>query len=112
MNHMQTALNHAKGSFSVEIVTHTGKPRSQKGLSQWLSAKATEAGLPKECSAHGLRKYRDTQLAETGLSSLQIRSWTGQQDLKTLEIYFRKANLRTILEGPKKEQKVSRSPNS
>lgn len=111
MDHMKAALGHAKGHL-VWITTHNGKPRSQKGLSQWLSARASDAGLPAACTAHGLRKYRDNRLAEAGLTSLQMRSWTGQQDLKTLELYIQKANLRTILEGPKKEQKLSKSKNS
>ncbi len=106
LTHFQTSVRHATGHL-VWVVTSHGKPRSQKGLSQWFSEKANEAGLATDRTAHGLRKYRDVRLAEAGLSTLQIRSWTGQQDLKTLELYIRDANLRAVLEGPKQERKLS-----
>lgn len=84
------------------ILSEYGKPRSVKGLSQWMAAAARAAGL-EGLTAHGLRKYRDIELAEAGYNSLQIRSWTGQQDLKTLEIYIRNADRKRVL--------LSKNPN-
>lgn len=85
------------------IVTRTGKPRSVKGLSQWLSAAASKAGLPDDCTAHGLRKARAAALSETGATASQIGAWTGHQSLSEIAHYTKGADQRAIL-GAEREQ--------
>ena len=79
------------------IVTRSGKPRSVKGLSQWLSRAATQAGLPGDCTAHGLRKARASALAESGATASQIGAWTGHQSLIEIAHYTRAADQKGIL---------------
>lgn len=79
------------------IVTRTGKPRSVKGLSQWLSRAASGAGLPDDCTAHGLRKARAAALAEAGATASQIGAWTGHQSLSEIAHYTRAADQKGIL---------------
>jgi integrase/recombinase XerD len=79
------------------IVTQTGKPRSVKGLSQWLSRAATLAKLPADCTAHGLRKARASALAEAGATASQIGAWTGHQSLSEIAHYTRAADQKGIL---------------
>ncbi|RJE87992.1 tyrosine-type recombinase/integrase [Paracoccus onubensis] len=85
------------------IATRTGKPRSVKGLSQWLSAAASTAGLADDCTAHGLRKARAASLAEAGATASQIGAWTGHASLSEVSHYTRQADQKGIL-GAKKEQ--------
>lgn len=49
------------------IVTQNGKPRSVKGLSQWLSKAASGVKLPDDCTAHGLRKPAPLRWLNVGL---------------------------------------------
>jgi site-specific recombinase XerD len=81
------------------IVTETGKPRSIKGLSQWMSRIATEAGLPTHCTAHGLRAARAAALAEIGATTHQIGAWTGHVSLAEIAHYTRAADQISILSG-------------
>ena len=87
------------------IVTSHGKPRSQKGLSQWLSRAASAAGLPADCTAHGLRKARAAALAEAGLTAPQIGAWTGHRSLSEIAHYTRGADQRAIL-GADRERRL------
>ena len=82
--------------YPVWLLTDYGKPRSVKGLSQWMAKNAREAGLIGK-TAHGLGKYPDIELAEASYTSMQIRSRTGQQDLKALEVYIRDADRKRVL---------------
>lgn len=79
------------------IVIGTGKPRSVKGLSQWMSASAKKAGLPDDCTAHGLRKARAAALAIAGATSSQIGAWTGHASLSEIAHYTRQADQKGIL---------------
>lgn len=85
------------------IVTQNGKPRSIKGLSQWMSAAAATAGLPDDCTAHGLRKARAAALAEAGATASQIGAWTGHASLSEISHYTRQADQKSVL-GAKRER--------
>ncbi|WP_343501625.1 tyrosine-type recombinase/integrase [Alloyangia pacifica] len=91
------------------IVTQTGKPRSVKGLSQWMSANASAAGLPHDCTAHGLRKARAAALAESGASTHQIGAWTGHESLSEISHYTKAADRKALLAGPEQEQNTGNS---
>lgn len=88
------------------IVTRTGKPRSVKGLSQWMSRIASEAGLPAHCTAHGLRAARAAALAETGATTHQIGAWTGHASLSEIAHYTRAADQIGILSGGEQRTKT------
>ena len=49
-------------------------------------------------AAHGLRKSRTIKLAEHGFTTLQLRSWVGHEDMKSLEVYIREANKKKVLQ--------------
>lgn len=80
------------------VLTEAGKPRSQKGFSQWFAAAAREAGLVK-LTAHGLRKYRMNALAEVGASVLVMQSWVGHVTLDEVQEYTRRADRKRALRG-------------
>lgn len=87
------------------IVTGAGKPRSVKGLSQWISASASASGLPDDCTAHGLRKARAAALAIAGASTSQIGAWTGHASLAEISHYTRQADQKALL-GANREQEM------
>lgn len=53
---------------------------------------AEKAGLPSECTAHGLRKALLRRLAEAGKTSKQIAAMSGHKTLKEIERYTEAAN--------------------
>lgn len=81
------------------ITSSRGKGRSVKALSQWVSAAAAKAGLPDDCTAHGLRKARAAALAEVGATASQIGAWTGHVTLQEIAHYTRQADQKGILGG-------------
>lgn len=78
------------------IVTRTGSPRSQKGISQWIAANARAAGLT-GLTAHGLRASRAIELYLIGATSQKIGAWTGHLSLSEIEHYTRAASRRALL---------------
>lgn len=86
------------------IVTRTAKPRSHKGMSQWFSRAASTAGLPDDCTAHGLRKARAAALAEINAAPHQIGAWTGHESLAEIAHYTRAADKKAILAGTEQKR--------
>uniref|UniRef100_UPI0034A43039 tyrosine-type recombinase/integrase n=1 Tax=Dongia sp. TaxID=1977262 RepID=UPI0034A43039 len=69
--------------------TAFGKPIDAAGFGNWFRAMCNDAGLPKHCSSHGLRKAAARRLAEAGCTSHEIAAITGHQSLKEVERYTR-----------------------
>ena len=90
------------------ITTSTGKPRSVKALSQFISKSARQAGLPDHCTAHGLRKARAAAIAASGGTPSQIGAWLGDVSLSMAAHYTRQADRKAIL-GAEQEQNVGNS---
>lgn len=88
------------------ITTETGKPRSVKGISQWMSKAASTANLPEKCTAHGIRKARAAALAEVAATSHQIGAWTGHTSLTEIAHYTRNADQIRILTGTSRVHKL------
>lgn len=85
------------GKDMIWITTRNGKPRSQKGLSQFISAAASKAKLPNDRTAHGLRKARAISLVYAGWTPHQIGAWTGHDSLKEIEDYTKGVNKRALV---------------
>ena len=71
------------------LATVTGKPFSVNGFYNNFSGWCHQAGLPKRCSPHGLRKAAARLLAEAGCTPHQIASVTGHKTLSEVERYTR-----------------------
>jgi integrase len=69
------------------LVTAEGQPFTAAGFGNWFSSACDAAGLPKGCSAHGLRKAAARRLAEAGCTVHQIASITGHKTLKEVAHY-------------------------
>jgi integrase len=74
------------------LTTAGGKPFTAAGFGNWFRDMCNEAGLPKVCSAHGLRKAACRRLAEAGCSEKQIAAISGHADLREIARYTRAAD--------------------
>jgi integrase len=69
-----------------------GRPFSGADFSKAFRAWCDEAGLPKGCSAHGLRKAACRRLAEAGASANEIKAISGHATLQQVEHYTKAAD--------------------
>jgi integrase len=74
------------------LVTATGKPYGDNHFSESFREWCDAAGLPKRCSAHGLRKARCRWFAERGCSGNEIMSNSGHATMKELVRYTKAAD--------------------
>jgi integrase len=69
------------------LVTRGGSPFSPAGFGNLFRDWCNEAGLPQECSAHGLRKAACRRLAEAGCSAPEIMAISGHSSLREVQRY-------------------------
>jgi integrase len=74
------------------LVTAQGKPFSAAGFGNWFREICNEAGLPKRCTSHGLRKAAATRLADRGATTTQLMAWFGWKTSGEAERYTRTAD--------------------
>lgn len=74
------------------LMTAYGKPFTAAGFGGWFRALCDEAGLPTECTAHGLRKAACRRLAEAGCLASVIASISGHTTLREVERYVKAAD--------------------
>lgn len=83
-----------------------GRPIKRATLTLRINVAVEKAGLPIECTAHGLRKALSRSLAERGASSKQIAGMTGHKTLKEIERYTEAADQQALA-----EQAMSKLPS-
>ncbi|RAZ81943.1 integrase [Cereibacter johrii] len=93
------------------LETSYGKARSVKGLSNFITAAAAEAGIEGR-TPHGLRKFRLTAIAEAGGPAHAIMAWGGHASLSEAEAYTRAASRRGLVMGPEQEQNDVNDPGN
>jgi integrase len=74
------------------LVTAQGKPFSAAGFGNWFREVCNEAGLPKRCTSHGLRKAAATRLADRGATTTELKAWFGWKTDSEAERYTRNAD--------------------
>ena len=74
------------------LTTSFGKPFTAAGFGGWFRERCDEAGLPKECTAHGLRKAACRRLAEAGRSASEIAAISGHKTLREVQRYVEAAD--------------------
>lgn len=85
------------------LETGQGRGRSVKGLSNLISAAAVKSGVTGR-TAHGLRKYRLSAIAEAGGSAHAIMAWGGHASLSEAEAYTRGASRKAVVVGVEQAQ--------
>jgi integrase len=89
---LSTVLNATPSEHLTFLVTATGKPYGDNHFSESFREWCDAAGLPKRCSAHGLRKARCRWLAEHGCSGNEIMAHSGHATMKELVRYTKAAD--------------------
>ena len=64
-----------------------GQPYQPRSFSRQFRKWCDEAGLPKRCTAHGLRKAACRRMAEAGCSANEIAAWSGHATLTEIKRY-------------------------
>ncbi|MBV6633128.1 MAG: tyrosine-type recombinase/integrase [Alphaproteobacteria bacterium] len=85
---LNAEISQTKGQLTFLLTTH-GKPFTHAGFGNWFKKQCREAGLPENCSAHGLRKASAKRIGDAGGTTLEIASITGHKSLRELETYVR-----------------------
>jgi integrase len=111
---LQNALDRHMSDHLTFLTTARGEPFTAAGFGNWFRKTCDAAGLPKGCSAHGLRKAACRRLAEAGCSANTIASISGHTTLKEVSRYTKAADQALLAEaairaitGPDGEQKVA-----
>ncbi len=73
------------------LMSELDRPFTANGFGNRFRKWCDEAGLPSECSAHGLRKAAASRLAEAGATELEIRAITGHQTSREVSRYTKAA---------------------
>jgi integrase len=84
---LQMILDETPSEHLTFIVNAWGKPFTPGAFSNWFREQCDAAGLPKICSAHGLRKAACRRLAEAGCTVHEIMGISGHTSLKEVERY-------------------------
>jgi integrase len=74
------------------LMTKSGRSYSANKFSDQFRAWCDAAGLPPQCSFHGLRKAACTRLAEAGCTAHEIMAISGHRTLKEVERYTKAAD--------------------
>lgn len=89
-------LDAASANHLAYLVIGRGKPFSPAGFGNAFRGWCREAGLPEQCSAHGLRKAACRRLAEAGATEHEIASISGHRTLTEVQRYTRAARQRVL----------------
>jgi integrase len=90
--HLQAVLDATPNEHLTFLTTTTGKPYGGNHLSESFREWCNAAGLPKHCTAHGLRKAACRRLAEAGCSANEIASISGHASLDEVARYTKAAD--------------------
>jgi integrase len=89
--------------------TSFGQPFTPAGFGNWFRRCCNEAGIPKDLSAHGLRKAAARRLAEAGCSTHQIAAITGHASLAEVQRYTNAADRKRLAQEAMKKLVEDRS---
>ena len=90
--HLQAVLDATPSAHLTFLTTTTGKPYGPNHFSETFREWCDAAGLPKRCSAHGLRKAACRRDAEAGCSEKEIMAHSGHGTSKEIARYTKAAD--------------------
>jgi integrase len=70
------------------LINDLGAPFTAAGFGNWFRDRCNEAGLPRHCRFHGLRKAAATRLIDAGCHVVEAAAITGHASLKELQRYI------------------------
>jgi integrase len=96
---LRAACDAMPKSHLTYIVTAQGKPRSKYGLGNDFAKWATEAGLPKRCRLHGLKKGGMRRRAEAGNTTHELMAFSGHRTLTEVQRYTTAADKKRLADS-------------
>ena len=97
---LQVSIEATKTGDLAYLTTESGTPfKSAASFGNWFADRCDEAGLPKECRAHGLRKAGATIAADNGATAHEIMAMFGWSKLAMAEVYTREADKKRLARG-------------
>ena len=96
---LQAACDAMPKSHLTFIVTAQGKPRSKYGMGGNFAKLATEAGLPKSCRLHGLKKAGMRRRADAGNTAHELMAFSGHKSLSEVQRYTTAADKRRLADS-------------
>ena len=69
------------------LINGLGAPFTAPGFGNWFRDRCNEAGLPRDCRFHGLRKAAATRLIDAGCDVVEAAAITSHANLKELQRY-------------------------
>jgi integrase len=81
------------------LVTERGVPFCKEGFGNKFRGWCNQAGLPKRCAAHGVRKAGAVRAAENGATPHQLMATFGWLDASMAELYTKEANRKRLSAG-------------
>lgn len=88
---LRQALDAAERRGATILAKSNGDPYSAKTLSESVREWRRAAGLPNDCTLHGLRRTLGKTLAEGGATTRQIMDVLGHTSIQHAELYSREA---------------------
>jgi integrase len=73
------------------ITSGKGEPITKKTFGRYFAEWATEAGLPKHCRLHGLKKNAMTQIVLAGATAPMLMKVSGHKDMAVAQKYIEEA---------------------
>ncbi len=86
------------------IVSQWGKPYTADALGKLFGRWATEAGLPKRCRLHGLKKSGMRRLAESGGTTHELMAISGHMTLSEVQRYTEDADRKKLADSGVKKR--------
>ena len=99
------------GDHLTFLTTQNGKPYSKSYFNDQFRIWCDEAGLPADCTFHGLRATGCTILADSGASTHEIAAWSGHLTLQEVERYTKAANQKRLAASGLAKVMTARQPN-
>lgn len=81
------------------LLTEYGRPFTANGFGNYFKKCCVAAGLPENCSAHGVRKAAAARAAENGATASQLQALFGWLSLSEAERYTREARRRELADS-------------
>jgi integrase len=89
---LKTLIEATPSEHLTFLVTKSGQPYRPNDFSDQFRAWCDEAGLPRRCTFHGLRKYGCVLFAENDCGAPEIAAWSGHLSLREVQRYIDKAD--------------------
>jgi integrase len=96
---LQAACDAMPKSHLTYIISSHGKPRSKYGLGNDFAKWATEAGLPRRCRLHGLKKGGMRRWAEAGGTAHELMAFSGHRTLSQVQHYTSAADKKKLADS-------------